>query len=61
MPNYIYQCEDCNYEFEEFQTMKSKKLKVCPKCDKKTLVRLIGGGSGFILKGTGFYQNDYPK
>lgn len=32
----------------------------CPRCGGK-LKRLITGGGGFILKGSGFYQNDYKK
>ncbi|HED05269.1 MAG TPA: zinc ribbon domain-containing protein [Ignavibacteria bacterium] len=61
MPNYTYECENCQYSFEELQSMTAKKLQICPKCEQNKLVRLIGGGSGFILKGPGFYQNDYPK
>jgi putative FmdB family regulatory protein len=63
MPFYDYECEnkDCKHTFEEFQSIVASKLKTCPKCKKDTLVRLIGGGVGFILKGDGFFANDYPK
>ena len=61
MPTYNYSCEQCNYTFEELQSISAKKLKTCPKCKKPKLIRLIGGGCGFILKGAGFYQNDYKK
>ena len=34
---------------------------VCPKCKKRGLKRLIGGGAGLIFKGTGFYITDYKN
>jgi hypothetical protein len=34
-------------------------LKKCPKCGKRKLRRLIGGGAAIIFKGSGFYQTDY--
>ncbi len=61
MPTYQYECESCGHMFEELQSMTDKKLKKCPKCAKMTLVRHIGGGSGIIFKGTGFYETDYKQ
>lgn len=60
MPNYDYECEDCGYVFEEFQSMMEDPLSVCPKCGGK-LRRLIGAGAGLIFKGSGFYITDYKK
>jgi len=40
--------------------MTAEPLKKCPECGKK-VHRLIGGGSGIIFKGTGFYETDYKK
>jgi len=60
MPNYDYECTKCGHTYEVFQQMTAKKLTSCPKC-KGRLKRLIGGGSGIIFKGTGFYQTDYKK
>ena len=60
MPNYDYECTKCGYNYEVFQQMTAKKLTSCPKCKGK-LKRLIGGGSGIIFKGSGFYQTDYKK
>jgi predicted nucleic acid-binding Zn ribbon protein len=40
--------------------MSDEVLKKCPKCGKK-IHRLIGGGSGIIFKGSGFYETDYKK
>ncbi|MBF0484699.1 MAG: zinc ribbon domain-containing protein [Candidatus Omnitrophica bacterium] len=59
MPTYQYQCDGCGYGFEKYQSITEAKLKKCPKCKKDKLCRLIGGGGGFVLKGSGFYQNDY--
>jgi len=41
--------------------MTEPKLKKCPKCSKLKLHRLIGGGSGIIFKGSGFYETDYKR
>lgn len=59
MPTYDYVCNNCAHAFEEFQSIKAKPLKSCPKCGKRTLERLIGTGSAIIFKGSGFYQTDY--
>ena len=42
MPFYQYRCEFCDFEFEEYQSIKSSSLKRCPKCSKHKLKRLIG-------------------
>jgi len=60
MPTYEYECDNCNKTFEVFQKITDEPLKKCPKCGKK-IKRLIGGGSGVIFKGTGFYATDYRK
>ena len=61
MPTYQYECEACGHLFETLQSMTDRKLKKCPKCAKMSLVRHIGGGSGIIFKGTGFYETDYKN
>jgi putative FmdB family regulatory protein len=61
MPTYQYECAACGHAFEELQSMTDAKLTKCPKCGKKKLDRLIGGGSGMIFKGSGFYQTDYKN
>jgi len=61
MPTYEYVCEDCGQEFELYQSMKDDPLKTCT-CGKQGKVqRKIGGGSGLIFKGSGFYITDYKK
>ena len=59
MPTYDYICEDCGYEFEQFQSIKAPPLRKCPVCKKTSLKRLIGSGSALIFKGSGFYETDY--
>ena len=59
MPTYEYICEGCGHQFEQFQSITARPLRVCPRCKKRGLKRLIGTGSGVIFKGSGFYQTDY--
>lgn len=59
MPTYEYECDACDYAFEEFQSMSADPLKTCPECNKDALRRLIGGGAAIIFKGSGFYETDY--
>jgi putative FmdB family regulatory protein len=59
MPTYDYICEDCGYEFEQFQAITARPIRKCPKYGKVSLKRLIGAGSGLIFKGNGFYETDY--
>jgi len=40
--------------------MSEEPLKTCPKCGGKVR-RLIGGGTGIIFKGSGFYVTDSKK
>jgi putative FmdB family regulatory protein len=60
MPTYEYYCADCGFEFEEFQSIASEPISVCPKCDGQVR-RKISGGSGLIFKGNGFYITDYKS
>ena len=58
MPTYEYQCAKCKKRHEAFQSITAKPLVKCPKCGGR-LKRLLGSGSGFLFKGTGFYITDY--
>ena len=58
MPTYEYQCQKCKRRHEAFQAITAKPLTTCPRCGGK-LKRLIGSGSGFLFKGSGFYITDY--
>ena len=57
MPTYVYRREDGS-TFELFQSITSDALKLCPDTNQP-VQRVISGGTGFILKGSGFYKTDY--
>ncbi|CAN5568561.1 hypothetical protein BH10PLA1_BH10PLA1_09840 [soil metagenome] len=59
MPTYEYICDACGNEFEKFQSMTAPPVKVCPKCGKRKVRKLISAGAGLIFKGSGFYITDY--
>lgn len=59
MPTYEYQCKKCGH-FEIWQSIKDDALAACPTCGSK-VERLISANVGFVLKGAGFYQNDYKN
>jgi putative FmdB family regulatory protein len=61
MPTYEYYCSECKFEFEEFQSIASEPIHICPKCNQESVKRKISGGSGLIFKGSGFYITDYKK
>lgn len=59
MPIYEYQCQKCNEIFEIFHKIDEECNAACPKClgQAKKLI----SATNFILKGSGFYVNDYPS
>jgi putative FmdB family regulatory protein len=62
MPTYTYKCEIHN-EFEQTHSIKEK-LEICPKCEQENLepqkvVRLISGGTSFVLSGGGWAKDNY--
>jgi putative FmdB family regulatory protein len=58
MPTYQYKCSKCGEVFEAFQKMSDLPIEDCPHCQGK-VERIISGGAGFLLKGSGFYATDY--
>lgn len=60
MPTYEYECRACHHTFEKFQSMSDDPIKVCPECGG-AVRRMIGGGTGIIFKGSGFYITDSKK
>jgi putative FmdB family regulatory protein len=52
MPTYEYECKKCGLKFERMQPITAAPLKECPTCNG-TVHRLISGGAGFIMKGSG--------
>ena len=61
MPTYDYECTACGHHFDELQSFSEPPLTKCPKCNKKKLQRLFGGGGAVIFKGAGFYETDYRR
>lgn len=61
MPTYDYECGACDHRFERWQEMSARKLRTCPECGKRKLVRLVGAGAGVIFRGSGFYETDYKR
>lgn len=66
MPTYQYICTKCNHQFEVFQSINDRPLRMCPrdKCAQKKwgrgkVKRIVSGGAGFLFKGSGFYITDY--
>jgi putative FmdB family regulatory protein len=58
MPTYEYQCQKCKHRFDRFQSMSAEPVKICPECGG-TVERLISGGAGVIIKGSGSRATDY--
>ena len=58
MPIYDYKCSNCDYKLEVIQKISDKPKVVCPKCNKKSLKKLISAPS-FRLKGGGWYETDF--
>ena len=58
MLTYEYECTQCKKRFEIEQRISEPAKKRCPTCGGK-VARLISGGGGVLLKGTGFYATDY--
>jgi putative FmdB family regulatory protein len=60
MPTYEYECRKCKRPHEASQSITAKPLTKCPRrgCTGR-LRRVLGRGSGFLFKGSGFYITDY--
>lgn len=61
MPTYEYACTSCAHEWETEQSIREDPLKECPSCHKETARRQISRGTGFILKGGGWYADLYSS
>jgi putative FmdB family regulatory protein len=57
MPTYEYFCQNCNHCFEEIQKINDLPIEKCPKCGYEKVKRLISGGTGFVLKGGGWFNS----
>ena len=58
MPIYDYKCSRCEHEIEVIQKISDKPKTICPKCNTKSLKKLISAPS-FRLKGGGWYETDF--
>jgi putative FmdB family regulatory protein len=58
MPIYEYQCTACGARLEKIQKMSDAPLIDCPECGKPGLEKLVSA-AGFVLKGSGWYKDDY--
>jgi len=61
--DYEYICtnEECKHEWEEDQKITADALTTCVKCGKETAKRLVTGGQGFILNGSGWCKDGYSN
>jgi putative FmdB family regulatory protein len=57
MPTYVYACEACGKQFEQFQSFKDDPLNVC-RCGVEGKVRRVIQPAGVVFKGSGWYIND---
>jgi putative FmdB family regulatory protein len=59
MPTYVYACDQCGAEFEQFQRFSDAPLTTCPRCEGK--VRRVFQPVGVMFKGSGWYVTDSRK
>ncbi len=60
MPIYEYKCDNCGEQFEILQKVSERSLTECILCHDGSVKKLMSVSS-FVLKGAGFYVNDYPS
>ena len=57
MPTYTYKCRDCEYQFDQRQSMADDPLTDCPNCGRPQLRKVINS-AGIVFRGSGFYVTD---
>lgn len=57
MPVYTYHCDNCENEFEKYQSFSEESLTTCPQCGEDTL-RKVYTPALVVFKGSGFYVTD---
>lgn len=60
MPSYTYHCENCEHEFEKYQTFSEDPLHVCPECQEGAL-RKVYKPAMVLFKGSGYYVTDHKS
>lgn len=58
---YEYVCGTCGHQWEAEQSIKDQPLRTCAACGKDSAKRLVSGGTGFLLKGGGWYADLYSS
>src|SRR4051812_42175396 len=58
---YEYACEACGHQWEAEQSIKDAPLRKCAACGQEKAKRLVSGGTGFLLKGGGWYADLYSS
>lgn len=53
---YEYECESCGHQWEVEQKITEPPLAECPMCHQEAAKRLISGGTGFSLRGEGWFK-----
>ncbi|MEM8530437.1 MAG: FmdB family zinc ribbon protein [Chloroflexota bacterium] len=59
MSTYVYACDSCGAQFEQFQSFKEAPLQTCPACSGS--VRRVFQPVGIVFKGSGWYITDSRK
>jgi putative FmdB family regulatory protein len=59
MPTYVYRCNRCQNQFEQFQKFSDSPLTICPKCQGQ--IHRVIYPTGIVFKGSGWYITDSRK
>lgn len=54
---YEYECTACQHRWETEQKITEPPVTECPHCREQAARRLISGGVGHVLKGTGWFRS----
>jgi len=56
VPTYVYACQACGAQFEQFQRFSDEPLTICPRC--QGMIKRVFQPVGVVFKGSGWYIND---
>jgi putative FmdB family regulatory protein len=56
---YEYVCRHCGHRWELEQRITAKPQRRCPHCHRRTAERLATGGTGHVLRGSGWARDGY--
>jgi len=60
MPVYTYRCQECGFQFDQYQSFTAEALTRCPECEENAL-RKVYQPVGIVFKGSGFYATDHKS